>query len=285
MDRVLSRVLAGVMAVSTGVAVQGGFAVTAMPVAAQTLPLAQQPVLIQEFQKLEDQWSIALVNKDQFALENLLAPTYIDVSSTGSVATRNERIADVLSGLPVPLLSVEQKVVNVRVVSDVAVVEGTYVIRANGAGASAGRAHEERGVFTHVYQRQRNSWACISGQRTAVVEMTDSTGRRRHGSDTGAAAPGTTGAAAPKQSKAEEPFHIPLLYKGRKAAQPATDGGTGSDAAAPGAPAPTATAPTAAAPGAAAPTATAPTTTAPGEKQAQEPAATTESTPAPAQPQ
>jgi hypothetical protein len=177
--------------------------------AAQTLPLAQQPALIQQFQKIEDSWSIALVNKDQFGLENLLAPAYIDVAASGAVSTRNERIADVLAGLPLPLLSVEQRVVNVRVVSDVAVVEGTYIIRTK----EDGRTHDERGIFTHVYQRQRNTWSCISGQRTAVVEAAAAGARGKRAS---ASEPGTDPTVPPqKKSNAPLPFHIPLLYKGK----------------------------------------------------------------------
>lgn len=200
MHRVFSIVLAGTLSLP--------ILLPATPAAAQTLPLARQPALIQEFQKLEDSWSIALVNKDQFGLENLLAPTYIDVAASGAVSTRNERIADILAGLPQPLLSVEQRVVNVRVVSDVAIVEGTYIIRTR----ADGRIQDERGIFTHVYQRQRNTWSAISGQRTAVPEVTATNAKGKRVPST---QPADSTAQPQKKSSAEQPFHIPLLYKGK----------------------------------------------------------------------
>ena len=179
-----------------------------------------QPAAVQQFQKLEDGWSIAAVNKDQYALENLLAPTFIDISAAAQVKTRNQSIVDALGGVPEPLLSMEQKVVNVRTVGDVAIVEGTYVLRLK----EDRRTRDERGVFTHVWQKGRLSWNCVSAQRTAVVDQLEG-GRGRTPAATGVAGAGTApgpaaGAAAvpeEKKSNAALPFHIPLIYKGADA--------------------------------------------------------------------
>ena len=171
----------------------------AAPLGARGQQPAAPLTLVQQFQHLEDAWSIALVNKDQYALENLLAPTFVDISASAAVNTRNQSIADTLAGVPEPLLSIEQKVVNVRVVSDVAIVEGTYVLRLR----EEQRTRDERGIFTHVYQRARNHWSCVSAQRTAVVDQLEG-GKGR------AASTGPT----EKKSSAGLPFHIPLLYKG-----------------------------------------------------------------------
>ncbi len=165
-------------------------------------PLPQQPPAVRQFQTLEDRWSVALANKDQFALENLLSPTYIDISASAQVTTRNQFIADTLASLPQPLVSVEQKVVNVRVVSDVSVVEGTYQLQLR----EGARIRDERGIFTHVWERRHDSWSCISAQRTAVVDQVERKGRE-----------GQAGSPAAKPSNASEPFHIPLIYKGAPA--------------------------------------------------------------------
>ncbi len=159
--------------------------------------------ILKQFQHIEDSWSIALVNKDQYAMENLLAPAFVDVSAAGAVSTRNQTISDALAGLPEPILSIEQKVVNVRVISDVAVVEGTYVLHLK----EQERTRDERGIFTHVYQRAHNEWSCISAQRTAVVDQVDG-GRT------------SNAARAEKKSGATLPFHIPLLHKGSQPATP-----------------------------------------------------------------
>ena len=151
--------------------------------------------LLQEFQHVEDAWSIALVHKDQYALENLLTPAFVDIAANGDVNTRNQIITDALTGEPEQLLSIEQKVVNVRVVSDVAVVEGTYVLRFR----QQDRNRDERGIFTHVYERTHNQWSCISAQRTAIVNQVQG---------------GKASTVSEKKSGASLPFHIPLLYNG-----------------------------------------------------------------------
>ncbi len=169
---------------------------------AQT-PAPAQPPLITQFQKLEDNWSIALAHRDQFALENLLAPNFIDVSAAAHVNTRDQAIVDALGGQPEPVLSVEQKVVNVRSFGEVAVVEGTYMLRLK----EAPRIRDERGVFTHVWQKGRGTWSCVSAQRTAVVDQLEG-GRKGSTVD------------PEKKSSAALPFHIPLVYKGADSKAP-----------------------------------------------------------------
>jgi hypothetical protein len=57
---------------------------------------------------------------------------------------------------------------------------------------------EERGVFTHVFEKLRGGWMCINSQRTLLRE------------DSGA-----TKAKSTKKSNSstDEPFHIPLFSK------------------------------------------------------------------------
>lgn len=160
-----------------------------------------QPPEVAQFQKLEDQWSDAVVKHDQYALENLIAPSYIDISSTGDITTRNQQIAMLYERSIAQLLSMEQRVVNVRTLEDVAVVDGTYVLKAKLNGVT----HEERGIFTHVFQHARGAWVCVHAQRTAVVEQSDQK------------APKT----ANKKSNADLPFHIPIFHKGSDSSQPA----------------------------------------------------------------
>jgi ketosteroid isomerase-like protein len=159
-----------------------------------------QPPEVKEFQDYEDQWSNAVVKNDQYTMEFLLSPLYVDISSTGDVTTRNQQIAMLFEKGDMPV-SMQQRVVSVRVFGDTAVVSGTYITkwRANGS------VREERGIFTHVYNRAHNHWACVNAQRTAVVELTP--GNKK---------------TAQKKSDAAEPFHIPLLYQGAPPAQSVT---------------------------------------------------------------
>ena len=84
-------------------------------------------------QKIEDTWSDALVKQDQYALELVLAPSFVDISAAGDVTTRNQQITRLLLKESSPI-SLEQKVASVRMFGDLAVVNGTYILRhrANG---------------------------------------------------------------------------------------------------------------------------------------------------------
>ena len=68
----------------------------------------------------------AVTKRDQYALELVLAPQYIGISASGDVATRNQQIAHLFVKNSGPD-SLEQKVISVRFVGDVAIVNGTYV--------------------------------------------------------------------------------------------------------------------------------------------------------------
>jgi hypothetical protein len=174
----------------------------------QTQP-PQSPEIAQ-FQKLEDQWSDALMKRDQYTLENLMSPVYVDISSGADITTRNQQIALLYEKSGPQPVSMEQRVVNVRTIEDVAVVDGTYIQKWKVNGA----LHEERGIFTHVYQHARGTWVCVNSQRTAVVEQGGEKTKKPE-----------------KKSTAALPFHIPLLYKGKDSSQPAP--APGSDATTP----------------------------------------------------
>jgi len=159
------------------------------------------PPEVKEFQGYEDQWSNAVVKSDQYTMEFLLSPLYVDISSNGDVTTRNQQIAELFQKGDGPV-SLQQRVVSVRLFGDTALVSGTYIVR----WRTNGNTREERGIFTHVYNHARSHWACVNAQRTAVLDLT----------------PGGKQRAAQKKSDAEQPFHIPLLYPGAQASQSAT---------------------------------------------------------------
>jgi hypothetical protein len=177
--------------------VSPAFTQQAPATAAQSAP--QTPEL-KQMQHMEDVWDSALAKRDQYGLELVLSPQFIDISSNGEVTTRNQQIARLFlkdNGTPAQL---EQKVVTVRMYGDIALVNGTYTMQKRENGALV----EERGVFSHVFQRVRTAWQCINSQRTTVVEENL-----------------TKSKAAKKQSPAELPMHIPGIYKGSDPA-PAT---------------------------------------------------------------
>ncbi len=149
---------------------------------------------VAQFQKIEDSWSDSINRRDQYALELVLSPLFVDVSAQGDVTTRNQQVVQVLSGQDKSVY-LTQKVITVRMLGDIAVANGTYTLHHKLNGAEV----DEKGVFTHVFERVRGGWLCINSQRTAL--RTDNNTKQK------------------KASTAEEPFHIPFFSKSDKGPQ------------------------------------------------------------------
>ncbi len=147
---------------------------------------------IQEIQRIEDKWSDAVNNRDQYQLELVLSPLFIDISASGDITTRNQTVADVISGQD-KTVHIEQRVITVRMLGDIAVANGTYLLHHKAGNVEV----DEKGVFTHVFERLHNGWVCVNSQRT-VLRQDLPNGKKK------------------KPSEAELPFHIPFLSRGEK---------------------------------------------------------------------
>jgi ketosteroid isomerase-like protein len=154
---------------------------------------AESPA-IREFQKIEDSWSTAVNGRDQYGLELVMSPLFVDVSATGDITTRNQQVALVITGED-KTIHLDQKVITVRMLGDIAVANGTYALHHKVNSAEV----NEKGIFTHVFERSHGGWLCINSQRTVLRE--DSNAKQK------------------KQSNAEMPFHIPLFSKSDKGPQ------------------------------------------------------------------
>ncbi len=186
MNRVVACISAvflasGLVAAQTPSTVAPGQAAVAASGAASTV--SSEVAL---FQKIEDSWSQAVNQRDQYALELVLSPLFVDISAQGDVTTRNQQIAQVLSN-PDKTLFLTQKVIAVRMMGDIAVANGTYSLyhRVNGAEAN------EKGIFTHVFERVHGGWVCVNSQRTVLRQ--EANGKQK------------------KQSTTETPFHLPFF--------------------------------------------------------------------------
>jgi len=167
----------------------GALPVNSQPGATQTL--SPEVAL---FQKIEDSWSDAVNRRDQYGLELVLSPLFVDVSASGDVTTRNQQVALVLSSED-KALYLTQRVITVRMLGDIAVANGTYALHHKIGPAEV----DEKGIFTQVFERVHNGWLCINSQRTVLRQ--DAGSKQR------------------KQETSESPFHIPFLSKGDKGPQ------------------------------------------------------------------
>lgn len=180
-----------------------------LPVMMAAQPAEPAPQ-VAAMQQVEDGWDAAVARHDQFALENLLAADFVGIAADGSVTTRNQQIAHLFTPGAEPA-SLSQKVVGARMLGDIAVVNGTYVMEWKGGGAKVA----EKGVFTHIYRQtiaapgRAGAWQCINSQRTVVATEDE---RKK-------AAPRTKSGAA-------LPLHVPLVYSGPKSTEPAPSPGS-----------------------------------------------------------
>jgi ketosteroid isomerase-like protein len=148
---------------------------------------------IAQFQKIEDAWSDAVNRHDQYGLELVMSPLFMDVSASGDVTTRNQQVALAIANDDKSLF-LTQKIVTVRKLGDIAVANGTYDLHHKVNSAQV----DEKGVFTHVFERVRGGWLCINSQRTVLRE--DSSAKQKKQSS----------------ASASEPFHIPFFSKSDK---------------------------------------------------------------------
>jgi ketosteroid isomerase-like protein len=155
-----------------------------------------------EMQAVEDRWSDAITKRDQYGMELVLAPQFIGISASGDVTTRNQQIAGLFVKGAGPD-SLEQKVISVRFVGEIAIVNGTYVL----SWKTEKGPFQEKGIFSHVFEHVHNNWLCLNSQRTVVAENVKGAVQEK---------PKST-----KRSDAALPMHIPLVYKGPESTQPA----------------------------------------------------------------
>src|ERR1035441_7850712 len=114
-----------------------------VPAAVQPTAASAESPAIHEFQKIEDAWDDAINQRDQYALELVLSPLFMDVSASDDFTTRNQQLALLITGED-KTLHLEQRVITVRMLGDIAVANGTYALRRKAGSAQV----DEKGVFT-----------------------------------------------------------------------------------------------------------------------------------------
>lgn len=161
--------------------------------AAPTAATSDASPEIHAFQKIEDTWSSAVNQRDQYSLELVLSPLFVDISATGDITTRNQQLAQLITGED-KTMHLEQRVITVRLLGDTAVANGTYVLHHKMASSPV----DEKGVFTHVFEKVHGVWMCVNSQRTVLREDSPNAKSKK------------------KQSDAELPFHFPIFSRSDK---------------------------------------------------------------------
>jgi ketosteroid isomerase-like protein len=148
-------VCTGLMIVAASLSVQQGRATQ-----------LSMPTSMRVFQEVEDRWSEAINKRDQHALDLVLSPEFIDISASGAVRTRNLQVASIFPRGTDPL-SLDRRVLSVRIFGDMAVVIGTYYVEERGPNENPVRRN---GMFTHIYRSVRGKWLCVNAHSTATLD-------------------------------------------------------------------------------------------------------------------
>lgn len=194
MSRLFAAVTAALLACPIAFAQNAPAAVSGTSAATST-----DSAQISQFQAIEDKWSQAENKHDQFGLDLVLSPLLVNVSENGDITSHNQQVVQAMTNQD-KMYFLSQKVITVRMLGDVAVVNGTYLLRHH----VQEKLVTDKGVFTHVFHRQRGSWMCVNAQRTMVSEASDT----RNGKE-----------KDKKSSADNHPFHIPIFGRNDAGAQ------------------------------------------------------------------
>ena len=127
------------------------------PGAAQAPSATDQTVL-----KLDRALIDALFKKDRTAFEPLLADDYVYIHSNGTVANREEEIAQTMAS-DVKWTASNLSGLKIRVYGDAAIITGTLTHTGSAKGYVGGAR-----LVTHLWVKRNGRWQTVGGQSTVV---------------------------------------------------------------------------------------------------------------------
>ena len=127
------------------------------PGAAQAPSATDQTVL-----KLDRELIDALFTKDRTAFEPLLADDYVYIHSNGTVANREEEIAQTMAS-DVKWTASKLSALKIRVYGDAAIITGTLTHTGSAKGFVGGAR-----LVTHLWVKRNGRWQTVGGQSTIV---------------------------------------------------------------------------------------------------------------------
>ena len=127
------------------------------PGAAQAPSATDQTVL-----KLDRELIDALFTKDRTAFEPLLADDYVYIHSNGTVANREQEIAQTMAS-DVKWTASNLSGLKIRVYGDAAIITGTLTHTGSAKGYVGGAR-----LVTHLWVKRNGRWQTVGGQSTIV---------------------------------------------------------------------------------------------------------------------
>ena len=135
-------------------------------IGALALADTRAPSTAETLKQLERDWAVAIKAGDGEQVGRILGDDWVEVSNDGRKLTKEQLIAGVNSGR-VKVESIEFGPMDVKVLGDVAVVQGSHVAKstANGQRISG------EVVWMDVFANRDGNWVVIRSQSAARVEV------------------------------------------------------------------------------------------------------------------
>lgn len=129
-------------------------------------PITEAESPAETLKELERDWAVAIKAGDGEQIGRILGDDWIEVSNDGKKLTKGQLIAGVKSGR-VKVESIEFGPLDVKVLGDVAVVQGSHVEK------STTKGHRTRGevFWMDVFENRNGKWVVVRSQSAARVEV------------------------------------------------------------------------------------------------------------------
>ena len=124
------------------------------------------PSTVETLKQLERNWADALKTGDGEQIRQILGDDWIEVSNDGRKLTKEQLIAGVKSR-QVKVDSIEFGPLDVKVLGDAAVVQGSHVERTTTNGQRTGGEV----VWMDVFANRNGKWVVVRSQSAARVEL------------------------------------------------------------------------------------------------------------------
>jgi ketosteroid isomerase-like protein len=118
-----------------------------------------------ELQKLDKEWSAAIVKNDAHAIEQFMSDDWVIIGPEGNVIERS-RFLEVIKSGDLTHESMESDDWHVRVYGDTALVTS----EAKSKGKYKGQVFETHERSTSVYVRKEGRWQCVHTQLTPIAK-------------------------------------------------------------------------------------------------------------------
>ena len=128
--------------------------------------MAEGDSMVEALKELEREWAVAIKAGDSEQIGRILGDDWIEVSNDGKKLTKAQLIAGVKSGR-VKVESIEFGPLDVKVLGEVAVVQGSHVEKST----TNGQRTRGEVVWMDVLANRDGKWVVVRSQSAARVEV------------------------------------------------------------------------------------------------------------------